>query len=383
AGVRILLDGASASSLGAGAPGLYQGMQVGQVESVRLDKERSEVSVSAFVDAPYDKLVTEGARFWNASGLRVTADADGIDASTASLAALLAGGIAFAVPEALNAGEPVTSGTRLRLFENQQLAHTNPFVFGRSYVLRFEQSLRGLSVGAPVEYRGIRVGTVTDILSSEIGSNNGQAVAVSVVARIEPGRFGMHDSEDSLQKLDAMMRRGVAESGLRATLQTGNLVTGGLYVSLDNYPEADVAEMGSHKGLDTLPTYSTGITRLSQQVSELLAKLNGLPLEQTIGDLNQTLENASNTLAAIERIAGDEAMAGLPARLDETLATFERTLESYATGSGFQRNIDSTLAELETTLRDINNLVRLLEDRPNALVFPVDREPDPQPRSGQ
>ncbi|MFV0478081.1 MAG: intermembrane transport protein PqiB [Parahaliea sp.] len=383
AGVRIYLNGESASSVGVGSPVLYQGLQVGQVESVELDMEQSDVSVSLFIDSPYDQLVTEGARFWNASGMNVSAGADGIEVNTASLAALMAGGIAFAVPKDISSGKPVATGTHFRLFENQQLAQTDPYEFGKVYVMQFEQSLRGLSVGAPVEYRGIRVGTVTNIMQEELATNHGHAIAVSVMTRIEPGRFGMADSESSLKELDSMMRRGVAEAGLRGTLQTGSLVTGGLYVSLDNYPEAELAMVGIHDGYDTLPTHSTGITRLSQQVSELLAKLNALPLEQTTAELNQALRNASNTLTSIERLAKDDAMTGLPTRLDETLVTLEKTLASYSADSQLQQDIDKTLSGLETTLRGIDELVQLLKEQPNALVFPIDRESDLQPGSAQ
>ncbi len=383
AGIRITLYGDTASSITAGAPVTYRGLQAGQVESVELDFDRGEVTLSVFIDAPYDDLITRGARFWNASGVHVNAGADGVEIDTQSLATLLAGGIAFYAPSGGTVSDKVESGARFRLFESRQAAQTDPFEYGKSYVLQFQQSLRGLAKNAPVEYRGIRVGTVEKILRDELGRDYGEDVAVSVLIRIEPGRFGMGDSERSVAKLETMIREGVEDSGMRATLETGNLLTGGLYVSLDNYPDQSGASIGKYKNYDTLPTISRGIEMLGQQVSNLLAKINAMPLEQTTVALNRTLASAEATLDSLNGLVGSEAASELPQRLNETLSAMEAAVSSYGAGSDFEQSLDSALGELEETLREVGDLVELLEDKPNALIFPMDEQPDPQPRASK
>ncbi len=385
AGVRIALYGDSASSISTGAPVTFRGLQAGQVESVELDFEHDEVTLSVFIDAPYDKLVTSGARFWNASGLDVSAGADGVEISTQSITTLLAGGISFSTPDGTSSTEPVKSGTRFRLFESKKAAQIDPYEYGKQYVLRFQQSLRGLNSGAPVEYRGIRVGTVEKVLRDELGREYGNNVAVSVLIRIEPGRFGMGDSEQSVKKLSEMIKRGVENSGMRATLQTGNIITGGLYVSLDNYPdqEQEQASIGKYKQYETLPTISRGIEMLGQQVSDLLAKLNALPIDDTVKELNQTLASAEATLSSLNSVVGSKEMAELPQRLNDALKSVESAMSAYSKGSDFEQGLDGAVEELESTLQEISDLVRLLEERPNALVFPMDELPDPQPRSSK
>ncbi len=383
AGVRIELYGDSASSVSAGAPVSFHGLQAGQVESVELDFKSEEVKLSVFIDAPYDKLITPRARFWNASGITVTAGADGVEITMESVATLVAGGIAFSAPDTNSDRDTVATGTRFRLFESKQAAQTDPYEYGKQYVLQFQQSLRGLKHGAPVEYRGIRVGTVERILRDDLGRGYGEDIPVSVLIRIEPGRFGMGDSEESVRKLEETIRGGVEKSGMRATLQTGNLLTGALYVSLDNYSDQPPATIGHHRKYDTLPTISSGIEMLGQQVSNLLAKLNALPMEQTADELNKALASARDTLTDLSKLLASKAVTELPGQLNDALKSIESVVGSYGAGSDFEQQLDGTMNELESTLRDISDLVRLLEEKPSALIFPLEDEPDPQPRAAK
>lgn len=380
AGMRVELYGNSADSISVGAPILHRGLQVGQVESVDLDMERAQVRVSAFIDAPFDQLVTEGARFWNASGLSVHTGADGLELDAESLAAVVSGGIAFAVPSEGSAGEQVESGSRFELFASRQAAEADPYLFAKRYVLQFEQSLRGLEEGAAVEYRGIRVGTVERIRREELAKAHSDAIAVPVIIRVEPGRFGMPDNQASVNLLAERLQRGVADVGMRASLQTGNLITGGLYVSIDHHPDAPAAEVGEFDGMSTLPTLSGGIKRLGQQLSDLLDKLNALPLEQTTEELNRTLASARATLQSVEQLTRSEAVHALPEQLNQTLETVNSTLSSLGADSALQQDATRALNELDSTLRKANSLLDNLQEQPSSLLFPIKHQPDPEPR---
>ena len=377
-GVRITLLSERANSVSVGDPVLYRGFQVGKIESVSLNLETSEIRYSAFVDAPYDTLVTDGARFWNASGVRLEADASGIRLQTGSLTSLLSGGVAFDVPPLTSSGDPVADGATFQLYGDQRSSETNPYVFGKLYVAMFERSLRGLSAGAPVEYRGVRVGTVERILSDELATFDGGAAAIPVLMRAEPGRIGLGDTQTAVDRLETTLHKSVA-NGLRATIQTGNLVSGSLYVSLDHYADEEPDSLGEYNGYPTIPTKSSGLRRLEQQVETLLAKLNDLPLDDTVAELNRTVADARELLASVDKLVNSDAMQSMPAQINATLAELEGAAASFADGSELYSGASESLAELNATLQSVRSLADTLEEQPNAVIFPQRKRIDPIP----
>ncbi|MCZ6709094.1 MAG: intermembrane transport protein PqiB [Gammaproteobacteria bacterium] len=379
-GVRITLYSDRANSVGAGDPVLYRGFQVGRVESAEID-EFSRIHIGVFIEAPHDQYVKRGARFWNASGLTIEGDASGIRVVVDSLTALLAGGIAFDVPAFAEAGQPVADGAAFRLFRDKRSSETDPYEFGRLYVLRFEQSLRGLRPGAPVEYRGIRVGTVQHIMIDVLGRfERGDGTRVPVLIRVEPGRFGVGDSEEGIRQLEDGLDASVS-NGLRATIQTGNLLTGSLYISFDHYPDEPAATVGEFDGHPELPTLPGGLQRIERQISTLLAKINDLPLDRTVTELNDTLTRAKSLLASVDQIADSEEMQAMPARINATLEELEAAVASFSQGSEFYDHTNVVLVELTQTLQSLRAVTRTLEEAPNSLVFSATHEPDPEPKA--
>jgi paraquat-inducible protein B len=268
------------------------------------------------------------------------------------------------------------------LYPDRRSSQTNPYRFGRLLVAEFEQSLRGLETGAPIEYRGVRIGTVERVInqfSFDELSGNGQAIPV--VLRAEPGRFGLGDNEDGLNLLDELFQRSVA-NGLRATVQTGNLLTGSLYISLDYYPDEAPQGMGEYDGYPTVPTIGTGLQRLERQVATLLDKINALPLGDTVDELNATIAQAHTLLASVDKIVNDEATKALPSRLEATLVELEHAAASFAEGSELYGGANETLAELSQTLASVRALAQKLEDQPNTLIFSTPQSPDPEPGEG-
>jgi paraquat-inducible protein B len=375
----------TSGSLGVGDPVLYRGYTVGRVESTELDVASREVRYSIFIDAPYDDLVTNATRFWNASGISAEVNADGANLSLASFETLIAGGVAFDLPDGATPGGPVQTGETFQLLPDESSVDERPHRYHEEYVVSFSQSVRGLSGGAPVTFRGIQVGTVERIMVREgtAGAlNGGREAPIPVLIRLEPGRFQLADSPAGVENLRGDLARAV-ENGLRGTLESGSLITGSLYVNFDFFADAAPASLGEFDGHPAIPTISGGLARLQQQVGRLLAKLNELPLERSVDAATATLAELEASAAGLRGLLERDDVKALPERLEQTLDNVDATLAAYADGSGLPQRLDSAVAELERTLRSVRAVAETLERDPSAVIFPGRPPADPEPRAGQ
>jgi paraquat-inducible protein B len=368
--VHLELVSEQARSVGPGDPIYYKGYRVGRIENARFDVPSQEVRYSAFIDAPYDDLVTTSTRFWNVSGVSFSADANGVSVRTGSLESLLFGGVSFGLPAHKVPGEPISNGASFDLYPDEQSIDEQPYRHGVEYVVEFDSSVRGLSPGAPVEYRGLPAGRVERILLDELAvrngsaSRNGAAAPIPVLVRLEPGRLEMGDSPEGVAALKEAIEASV-EGGLRATLATGSLITGSLYVDLDVYLDEPPASVGRFAGRPTIPSIAGGLEALENRVATLLDKLNRLPLERVASSADTTLHSADEaliemrqTVKELRMLLASEGIQGLPASLE------------------------SSLNELNRTLRSVDKLARSLEEQPSTLLFPTRPADDPVPPAG-
>lgn len=350
-GLKLVLTSGRAGSVDAGDPVLYKGFQVGKVENTVFDSETKRARHAVFIEAPYDELVNGATRFWEASGISVQATAEGMRVDVGSVQSLLTGGVSFGVPDGTEPGPPSANGAEFVLYDRYESAREEIYRHSVEYVVSFVQSVRGLEPGAPVEYRGIPVGSVRGILLEDLARerSGGTGRPIPVLISLEPGRMRIGDTAEAASRLRAQLERGVAQ-GLRGSLQSGNLLTGSLLVSFDYYPEEGAAEIGRFAGYPTLPTMPGGLERIERKVSDLLAKLNDLPLDDTVRELNATL-------AEVRRAVGSAELRELPAEVDDSLSKLDRTLQS------------------------VEQLARKLEQQPSSLIFSQPGSPDPEPRS--
>ena len=168
---------------------------------------------------------------------------------TESVAALLAGGIAFDVPEFAKPGANAASAKAMfTLYRYRAIAMKEPDPFERRYVLYFNESVRGLSTGAPVTLFGLQVGEVTDVgLDFD---RKTQVFRPRVIVTLYPERLvaelptgqrtraGKSMADMSGDERTGLLRRIVEQQGLRAQLRTGSLLTGELYVAFEYFPDA-------------------------------------------------------------------------------------------------------------------------------------------------
>lgn len=374
-GLRLTLLSRGAGSVGVGNPVLYRGFPVGTVEETVFDPETGHVRHSVFIEAPNDALVNEATRFWDTSGISVRTSAEGIEVDIGSLESLVAGGVSFDVPEGKTRLGPVESGTEFVLYEDYQKTTEESYQHSVLYVVEFAQSVRGLAEGAPVEYRGVRVGSVRGILLEELvqEADRSSNRPIPVLISLEPGRMRLGDTPEAAARLEASIGQDVA-AGARASLQSGSLLTGRLFVALDYYPGEAAGEMGTFAGYPTLPTRPGGFQRIERQISRLVARLNDLPLDATLRELN-------GVLAEVRSVVGSDEFQELPASLTATLDGMTTTLKSFSTDSSPDAQLNRTITELNRTLQAAESLLRTVEEKPNSLIFSKPIQPDPEPRS--
>lgn len=329
-GVRLLLESKNASAISTGDPVLFNGYQVGGVESMTLDETSQTIKYDVFIRAPFHRLVTENVRFWDISGISMKASPRGFDVTMGSIDTLLAGGLSFSLPPQLPPGERVANGTHFQLYSSLEKTLEKDYRQRLYYVVSFTQPVGGLDQGTPVIYRGIPVGQVEKVLLKELFQQDltGTGAAIPVLIYIEPARFELGDNPESSRQLEALVQTSVG-NGLRASLTTGNLITGSKLITLDFYPDQPTAELSQFNEYVQIPTISGGIEQIQHSITQLLDKLNKLPLEQTVDSANLTIQQLNASLQALDGLLQSEDIQQAPAQLNQSLEEFDATLNSF------------------------------------------------------
>jgi len=387
AGRQFVLKAENLGSLGIGSPIYYRQLQAGQVIAYDLTSDGKSVQMKVFINAPYERYVTPGTRFWNASGVDVSLGAGGIDVRTQSLVSVLAGGVAFDTPPFATVAEAAAADTVFTLYADKATAMKQPDSISMHYVLHFNESLRGLSVGAPVTLLGLPAGEVTDVglaIDPATMHVRGRVEIVSfperLVARLGANKAAVGKMFDgTLQERQALIQRMVEQRGLRAQLRSGSLLTGQLFVALDFYPDAPKVKIDWTREVPELPVVTSTVSDLETKITGIVAKLDKLPLEAIGADLTKALASLSQTLEdaskAVNRIDSD-VTPGLKSTLDGlrgTISIVDRTLNNTdATLVGkdapAQQDLRDALQEIARAARSLRILTDFLERHPESLI---------------
>ncbi|GHA84718.1 intermembrane transport protein PqiB [Modicisalibacter luteus] len=390
-GIRINLVSEMGSSLNVGDPVTYQGFTVGRVENTEFDPNKREMRHRLFIEAPYDVLVTESTRFWTAAAISLNLDSEGFRANVESLETLVGGGVTFGVPSDIPMGPVASPDTTYRLYSDEESALQGTFNRYLEYVLLIDDTVRGLSRGSPVEYRGVRVGTVVSVPwhFSAPQPDTRQRFAIPVLVRIEPQRLGSNDDAPDID-LDAWRERisRMFDHGLRASLKTGNLLTGAMFVDLNFQEDADEYQRETFDGVTVFPTTAGGFAQIEQQVSNLLEKLNKLEIEPILTGLDQNLQSSQSVLAEVRNTAeslqallDDPKTGDLLENINASLRELRQTLQGLSPESDAYRELTETLESLDQLIRDLQPIARTLSEQPSALIFDRSGGTDPVPRA--
>ncbi|MFD0912909.1 intermembrane transport protein PqiB [Methylophilus luteus] len=388
-GVHVNLEGKVGNALRVGDPVTYQGLRVGRVVSATFDPKQRKMQHELFIEHPYDVLVTENSRFWTAVGIDVKLDAEGFKANIPTVESLIAGGVSFGHPDDTPMGQPVRSETKFELFANEEAARQQTYAQYIEYVLLVDDTVRGLTKGAPVEFRGLRIGTVMNVpwKFNSPERKKDFRYAIPVLIHLEPGRLadnGQADLAEWKTRIGHMLDR-----GLHATLKSGNLLTGSVYVDLNVGPKGHKPyKRERFEGLPVLPTSATSLAQIEQKLSDLLDKLNRLNVEPVLSGLDKNLQQSEITLKEIRALSvqvnqfiSQPDLQQMPANLNKTMQEVQATLKGLSPDSPAYQELTSTLQRLDKALRDIQPLARTLNEEPSAVLFGRKPGNDPVPQA--
>ncbi len=384
-GRHYTLRAASRGSIVRGTAVYFRGIEVGQVVDYALADENQSLDIQVFVRAPHDQLVQDESRFWNASGFRASVSASGVRVETDSVQALLSGGIAFDTPMRATPGQPSPEGAVFTLYDSYEGVTQAGFTTKVPYLVEFDESVRGLSPGAPVEFRGLRVGTVRDVgLQIDVADDS---VRIPVTIEIEPQRITFTgidgDGDKPYEGTPYVLMESLVERGLRAQLQSGNLVTGQLLVDLGFHPNTAAAKLGHDGEYPEIPSVPSEIEALSASVHGVLTELASLPLTELVQELRSTVEGVNQlvnspqtaeTLMALNATATevrallqtiDQQIGPLMTQAHGTLASAEALVGS---NSQTRYDLNAMLKELAGAARAIRVFADYLERHPEALL---------------
>jgi len=273
-------------------------------------------------------------------------------------------------------------------------------------VMYFEGSVAGLNVGAPVVFRGVKIGTVTHIILRFEAKD--MSFIIPVYVELEPRKIVTTEKVTDTEKAYRIL----IEKGLRATLELQSMVTGLLMIDLDFHPEKPAKFVGFDRRYTEIPTIKSGIQQLLESADEIPLKelfnkllhaiegvdkaVNSPHLLASLETLNTGLKDAKNILSKIDneidpvlenvKVSSQSVREMLkkgedvPAQIEQTLLIIQNTLKQAentlhsvqglaSENSTVVLEVNSTLREVSDTARSVRFLSDYLQHYPESLIW--------------
>ena len=362
-GSTYVLTADRVGSFNSGSPVFYRDVPVGEVLGYDMGDGLGPVKISIFVRAPFDQLVRPDSRFWNTSGVSLGLEGGVLQLQLQSVQALLAGGIAFSVPDTARAQSPSPDNATFPLYPSQQAAEAASYSRQLKMVTYFTSDVSGLTPGAPVQALGIQVGVVSAV-TLQLDKVHGTS-RVRVDMDVQPQRFDPSTTQFPIKALKAELQL-MVNNGLRAQLGTASYITGQKLVSLTFMPDAPPATVGFDGKALVIPSAGGGLDETLAKANALMTNINKIPFQQIGDNLNKLLVTANGTL-------GGPQLKQTFTQLNQTLKTANTTLQmlndDFGTDSDFQRGVQGLLQETTATAQSAKALSDYVNRHPQSLLL--------------
>jgi paraquat-inducible protein B len=276
------------------------------------------------------------------------------------------------------------------LYDSLDEANAATFSYREYYLLYFDETVRGLSAGAPVDFYGITIGEVISIRL--LFDQDSLTFRIPVLIAIEPDRIELA-GELAIPEYKVVEK--LVGKGLRAQQRTRNLLTGQSYVSLRIHPDAADQAIRMDDAYPVLPTIPNTVEEITATAKRLLDRFNALALEETLTDIREAaiqvkamtgsktlesaIDNIDQSFAEFKKVNSDLNDGTLPkinGVLDQARSSLARGEEALATantvlgeGVPMAYNLNRLLLELQEAARAVEALADYLERHPDAIVF--------------
>lgn len=369
-GREFILHTSDLGSLDVGSPLYFRRIQVGQVTAVDLDQDGGGVTMRIFVNSPFEHLVTRNSRFWQASGLDITLDATGVSVHTQSLVSILLGGIAFQPPLEGTAGPAADSDTVFVLYQNETLAMRRTDAEITPLLAYFSESVRGLSVGAPVDFRGVTIGEVRSIDVQFEPAKASARFAVALSLYVDRLAADPHPSGKLAVAHQELLQQAIAH-GLKAQLRTANILTGQRFVALDFIPQTSNPRTPEVLPAGQIPTVPGGLEDLQLALTDLAKKLDKIPFDAIAQDLRATMASLQRTLDQTEKVMALVNTQVAP-QLTQTLAQAKEAMAAatqlLSSNAPAQQDLREALRQLSRTAESLREVTDMIQRHPEVLL---------------
>tara|TARA_R110000744_G_scaffold56547_3_gene119248 strand:- start:3479 stop:5149 length:1671 start_codon:yes stop_codon:yes gene_type:complete len=387
-GLHITLNSNDQFAYKKGDPIIYKGLTVGQFEDIYFNFAERVVYYNAFIKSPYHQLITSNTKFWDVSGLQLDLNADGISVKTGNFETMLTNGVTFGIPKGMAIGEKIGERSYYDIYSSYEEADDERYRRSIEFVILVNDSIRGLSVGAPVEYKGVQIGKV---LSTNLIRSRQQAQLIEedfkipVLISLQPGRVGLPDNEVGE---NLMIEQNVywIENGLKAVLRTGNILTGSLFVDLQHNKGQPINEIAKYGDYSIIPTNGDEFSQITAKAEQFIDNLNNIPLKsmsenanQLMLEITQTAHEIQKVGQSIDKLLGQVDQQKISSELSKTLQGITTLAKDLSSGSQGYEELRTTLHTLTATMNELKPLLNQLKHKPNSLIFNSGEGSEPIP----
>jgi paraquat-inducible protein B len=376
-GLHITLNSKDQFAYSVGDAIIYKGLNVGRFEDIYFNLQERVVYYNVFIKAPYHELITANTKFWNISGLSIDLNTEGATVNIGSIETLLTNGVSFGIPDGMEPGSPVNERDYFDIFPSQKIADSLRYKHWVEYVILVNDSIRGLKTGAPVEYRGVVIGQVlsTDLVHDNGGNLMNHDYKVPVLIGMQPGRVGLSDDKQGVllmvEKNNLLIKK-----GLKATLRSGNLLTGSLYIDLDHFNNSHIDEVQQYANYSVIPTMSDEFTHLTKKAGEFLESINEFDLALFENNTNGLLQELTQTAKQLQQVSKNlntvlvsTDQEKIIIQLQKTLANVSQVTKDFSSGSTNYQELQNALNAMTSVMHELSPLLNQLKNSPNGLIF--------------
>jgi len=382
------LSSSSGENVSVGTPIYYKNIKVGQVEYLNLSIDNKSVDVIVFIDKLYVPFVHNDSKFWTKNMVNVNFAKGNLDVSIAPLNYMLQGGIVFS-----SSGEDYSRSVSHRhvfpLYKSKTLAESKTIGSKiksiKTFMLLADDSIANLRVNAPVRFDGFDIGWVSEMKLSY--SKSRHKMLGQILVDIDTSIF--EDKHESNTSGELNFYQAV-EEGLRAKLLALDPITGMLFIDLTFDHQDGNGSIVQGKKYARLPMTSDSSTGIMASMTQILDKLNNLPLEKLLASVNKVVDDTAAPIAHADEVLIDlkktieninvltskKSFEILPDELNKAIKSITRTLKStekvvksYERDPIEKRQLMETLNVLTKTSQEMQVFLRMLNRKPNSLIF--------------